>query len=139
MAASFLPFIGLHFDRSSTRAFVAGNVLASAIGTFFGNPWTFLFICIGLPIGIMAFTAKGHGDQFPALNLQQLADVMTIFIKFFTFQAVSLATVGGTFCCILGTTIGTLLAVLSGLLHLCCVIIRLNGGERIGQNGWQRI
>ena len=88
VAASFLPFIGLHFLIAALLALLLrGNVLASAIGTFFGNPWTFLFIWVSdYRLGLWLLQQSGHGDQFPALNLQQLADVMTIFIRFFTFS-----------------------------------------------------
>ena len=88
VAASFLPFIGLHFFIAALLALLLrGNVLASAIGTFFGNPWTFLFIWVSdYRLGLWLLQQSGHGDQFPALNLQQLADVMTIFIHFFTFS-----------------------------------------------------
>ncbi|NNF79700.1 MAG: DUF2062 domain-containing protein [Rhizobiales bacterium] len=43
--ASFTPFIGLHFILAALlAAAVGGNVLASALGTFFGNPLSFPFI-----------------------------------------------------------------------------------------------
>ena len=43
--ASWTPFIGLHFIIAAVIAFVvAGNVIASALGTAFGNPLTFPFI-----------------------------------------------------------------------------------------------
>lgn len=43
--ASWTPFIGLHFVIAAALAFVlAGNMLASALGTAFGNPLTFPFI-----------------------------------------------------------------------------------------------
>jgi uncharacterized protein (DUF2062 family) len=41
----FTPFFGLHFFMAAFLAFVLrGNVLASLIGTFFGNPLTFPII-----------------------------------------------------------------------------------------------
>ena len=88
VAASFLPLIGLHFLIAALLALLLrGNVLASAIGTFFGNPWTFLFIWVSdYRLGLWLLQQSGHGDQFPALNLQQLADVMTIFMHFITFS-----------------------------------------------------
>ncbi|MGO1117320.1 DUF2062 domain-containing protein [Rhodovibrionaceae bacterium A322] len=44
-AASFTPFVGLHFILAALLALaVRGNVLASAFGTIVGNPWTFPFI-----------------------------------------------------------------------------------------------
>lgn len=44
-AISFTPFVGLHFIIAAILAWVIrANVLASAIGTSVGNPWTFPFI-----------------------------------------------------------------------------------------------
>ncbi len=44
-AVSFTPFIGLHFVLAmGTSLLMRGNVIASAIGTVVGNPWTFPFI-----------------------------------------------------------------------------------------------
>lgn len=43
--ASFTPFMGLHFLIGFAVAYViAGNMIASAAGTFIGNPITFPFI-----------------------------------------------------------------------------------------------
>ncbi|MEM1038890.1 MAG: DUF2062 domain-containing protein [Pseudomonadota bacterium] len=42
---SFTPFMGLHFVVAAILAWLLrGNVIASALGTFFGNPLTFPFI-----------------------------------------------------------------------------------------------
>ncbi|MEO0546477.1 MAG: DUF2062 domain-containing protein [Pseudomonadota bacterium] len=42
---SFTPFMGLHFIVAAVLAWLLrGNVIASALGTFFGNPLTFPFI-----------------------------------------------------------------------------------------------
>ncbi|MEH6404692.1 MAG: DUF2062 domain-containing protein [Sneathiella sp.] len=44
-AVSFTPFVGLHFIVSGLLAWIfRANILASAIGTVVGNPWTFPFI-----------------------------------------------------------------------------------------------
>lgn len=44
-AVSFTPFIGLHFVLAALLALlVRGNVVAAAIGTAVGNPWTFPLI-----------------------------------------------------------------------------------------------
>lgn len=44
-AVSITPFMGLHFVLAALLALVVrGNILASAIGTVVGNPWTFPFI-----------------------------------------------------------------------------------------------
>jgi uncharacterized protein (DUF2062 family) len=118
VAASFLPFIGLHFLIAALLALLLrGNVLASAIGTFFGNPWTFLFIWVSdYRLGLWLLQQSGHGDQFLALNLQQLAEVMTVFMHFFTFSGgVDWQQVAGPFEQVfLPMTIGgTVLAILS--------------------------
>lgn len=43
--SSFTPFLGLHFIIAFMVAYlIAGNFLAAAMGTFFGNPLTFPFI-----------------------------------------------------------------------------------------------
>ncbi len=43
--ASFTPFMGLHFVIAAALAWgLGGNILASALGTFFGNPLSFPFI-----------------------------------------------------------------------------------------------
>ena len=49
VAISFTPFVGFHFVLAAITAwFVRGNILASAIGTAAGNPWTFPFIWISV-------------------------------------------------------------------------------------------
>ncbi|MEM7569590.1 MAG: DUF2062 domain-containing protein [Pseudomonadota bacterium] len=45
VACSFTPLIGFHFVLSALLSLVVrGNLVASAFGTFAGNPWTFPFI-----------------------------------------------------------------------------------------------
>jgi len=44
-AVSFTPFLGLHFLLAFVLAWmVRGNMIAAAIGTVIGNPWTFPLI-----------------------------------------------------------------------------------------------
>lgn len=51
---SFTPFFGLHFFGAALIAWaLRGNILASAIGTFFGNPLTYV------PIGVVSLQT-GH-------------------------------------------------------------------------------
>ena len=46
---SFTPYIGLHFFGAALLAWViGGSLMASAIGTAVGNPWTFPFIWAGI-------------------------------------------------------------------------------------------
>ena len=48
-AVSFTPFVGFHFIFAAMLAWVLrGNIIASAIGTAVGNPWTFPFIWAGI-------------------------------------------------------------------------------------------
>ncbi len=45
VVASWTPFMGFHFFIAAFLAYVmAGNIIASALGTAFGNPLTFPFI-----------------------------------------------------------------------------------------------
>jgi len=73
-AVSFTPFVGLHFIGGALLALlVRGNVLASAIGTAVGNPWTFPFIWIFIyKLGLYMGAGEGIGS---AQNLE--------FIPFF--------------------------------------------------------
>lgn len=49
VAISFTPFVGFHFVLAALSAwFIRGNILASAIGTAAGNPWTFPFIWLSV-------------------------------------------------------------------------------------------
>ena len=44
-AVSFTPLLGTHFIQSGAISYLFGfNFIASLIGTFVGNPWTFPFI-----------------------------------------------------------------------------------------------
>lgn len=46
--ASCTPFLGLHFILAGVLAWITrSSLLASALGTFFGNPLTFPFIWLG--------------------------------------------------------------------------------------------
>ena len=49
VAVSFTPFVGAHFVLAMSSAWVLrGNIVAAALGTAFGNPWTFPFIWISV-------------------------------------------------------------------------------------------
>ncbi len=72
-AASFTPFVGLHFILAAVFAWmIRTDLLASAIGTAVGNPWTFPFIWIWIyNLGTwMGFGEEGLdvlGLDFPRL------------------------------------------------------------------------
>lgn len=49
VAISFTPFIGFHMILAAlTTWLIRGNIIASAIGTVVGNPWTFPFIWLAV-------------------------------------------------------------------------------------------
>ena len=49
VALSFTPFVGFHFALAALLAWIIGaNVIASAIGTIIGNPWTFPIIWLAI-------------------------------------------------------------------------------------------
>lgn len=75
--ASFTPFFGFHFVIAAALAWIIrGNIFASAIGTFFGNPLTFPFIAaISLEVGSL-ITGIPIKTDFSALTLQQMAIVI---------------------------------------------------------------
>ncbi|MDE0390464.1 MAG: DUF2062 domain-containing protein [Rhodospirillales bacterium] len=66
-AVSFTPFIGFHFILAAVLAWaMRGNIIASAIGTAVGNPWTFPFIWAGIMwIGTWILGYE-RGQELPA-------------------------------------------------------------------------
>lgn len=68
-AVSFTPFIGLHILVACGVAWLAGgSLLAAALGTIVGNPWTFPFIWLGVyRLGILIL-----GGEAMALSLSTL-------------------------------------------------------------------
>lgn len=49
VAVSFTPFLGLHMLIAAGSAWLlGGSIIASAIGTIVGNPWTFPFIWVAV-------------------------------------------------------------------------------------------
>ena len=63
--ASFTPFMGFHFLTAFLVAYiVAGNLLAAALGTFFGNPISFPFIWASTyTTGNFILNRTSHPDQ----------------------------------------------------------------------------
>jgi len=64
--ASWTPFVGFHFMLAALIAFfLRGSLLASALGTFFGNPFTFPFIWLAtFNLGgfLLGYEAQSHID-----------------------------------------------------------------------------
>ena len=71
---SFTPFIGFHFFLAIIFAYILrGNIVASLIGTFIGNPFTFPFIWIFIyKIGNIFF--KNDQNFSLELTFQSLFD-----------------------------------------------------------------
>jgi len=69
--ASFTPYLGFHFLLAFAVAYlIAGNIIAAATGTFFGNPITFPFIWAAtLSTGNFILTGKFQtGTNFHQLK-----------------------------------------------------------------------
>jgi uncharacterized protein len=87
VAASFTPFLGLHFFLAGALALLfRGNVLASAIGTFFGNPWTFILIWLAdYEVGLGVIHAFGYGTDLDVLSIDELVAIMGNVMRFLSF------------------------------------------------------
>ena len=69
VSVSMTPFLGFHFALVAFMAYLLrGNILASAIGTVVGNPWTFPFI-LALDFEIGGLMLGQVGSQPPSLNI----------------------------------------------------------------------
>ena len=95
VAISFTPLVGFHVLLAAlTACLIRGNIIASAIGTLIGNPWTFPFIWVAvlytghLILGHSELTEnvdflhtfKLAGDALYNLNWQKFGhDVWPIF------------------------------------------------------------
>ena len=79
VSVSFTPFIGFHFLLGAFLAYLLrGNILASAIGTIVGNPWTFPFIISAdFSIGSWALVQLGLVSPSADLSIREIiADPM---------------------------------------------------------------
>jgi len=88
VAASFTPFLGLHFILAAALAMLfRGNVLASAIGTFFGNPWTFILIWLAdYEVGLGIIRSLNYGADLHVLSIDELGEIMGNVLKFMSFS-----------------------------------------------------
>ncbi|MEL7544370.1 MAG: DUF2062 domain-containing protein [Pseudomonadota bacterium] len=90
MFASFTPFVGFHFVVAGVLAYVfRASILASAIGTFVGNPLTFPFIWYGT-YAVGNFILGGTGD-FSIAELQAGFGAMMTGILTFSSSAFTAA------------------------------------------------
>ena len=87
--ASFTPFFGLHFLLSALIAVILrGNILAALLGTFIGNPLTYVPIAwVGIQSGHMILGTRperGIGDAFGQKFVQAGGDLWYNFMAFIT-------------------------------------------------------
>lgn len=89
--ASFTPFFGFHFVIAAALAWLLrGNLYASAVGTFVGNPITFPFI-MGISIklgdyiiGIDASLLRGFADlDFLGKTYHLLRNIFDLMLPYF--------------------------------------------------------
>ena len=76
VAMSFTPFIGFHFILAAMLALtMRGNIIASAIGTVAGNPWSFPFIWIWTyNIGLWLLSRERVGALPDNFSMQYIFD-----------------------------------------------------------------
>ncbi len=80
--ASFTPFVGFHFVVAGVLAFVTrSSLLASAIGTFAGNPLTFPFIWYST-FSVGRYILGGEGDFSVGRLNAGFGDMMTGIFNF---------------------------------------------------------
>jgi uncharacterized protein (DUF2062 family) len=75
-AVSFTPLIGFHFLLGALVAYLLrGNLIASAIGTAVGNPWTFPFIWLVIyELGITVWPSETMSVPWADLSLTYLTN-----------------------------------------------------------------
>ena len=73
-AISFTPFMGFHFIGAALFAWlIGGNLLASALGTVIGNPWTFPFIWAWIyMLGSWILGLAGEGAPPAAISMETI-------------------------------------------------------------------
>lgn len=74
-AVSFTPFLGFHFVLAGMLAWIlGGSIIASAIGTAVGNPWTFPFIwAASYRLGAWILGAEHASDAF-SMGLKRIME-----------------------------------------------------------------
>jgi len=91
---SFLPIMGFHFLGGALVAFLlGGNILASAIGTFVGNPWTFPLIWLSaFDLGNYILGIENAKALPESFNLKAIFADLPFWIQHFLWPML----VGGT-------------------------------------------
>lgn len=83
-AVSFTPFVGFHFVLSALAAWMfRANIVASAIGTAVGNPWTFPFIWIWIyKLGIWLGFEQAKGGLTNVDFASFFGNLLKSFLRF---------------------------------------------------------
>lgn len=82
-AVSFTPFVGLHFVVSAIVAWIIrANIVASAIGTAVGNPWTFPFIWVWIYKSGLWMTASDGAPPADVDFAEVFAQMMEAALRF---------------------------------------------------------
>jgi uncharacterized protein (DUF2062 family) len=86
VAVSWTPFLGTHFLQAMCLSWLLrANVLASFVGTIWGNPWTFYFIFMfTYKLGVWIcglFGLDAYGGLPPYLDYAYFMDAPLDFIK----------------------------------------------------------
>lgn len=83
VAIAFTPLLGFHLLLSAVLAWlIGGNVIASALGSLIGNPWTYPFMWI-LIFRVGNAMIGGSGVSESALTLDNLNDLYELLHNFF--------------------------------------------------------
>ncbi|MGI9419255.1 MAG: DUF2062 domain-containing protein [Geminicoccaceae bacterium] len=69
-AISFTPFVGLHIVLSVLAAWMLrGHIIAAAVGTVVGNPWTFPFIWLATYKAGQILLGSAEAAPWPAVTM----------------------------------------------------------------------
>ena len=83
VAVSFTPFVGAHFVLAMSSAWLLrGNVVAAALGTAFGNPWTFPFIWISILYTGRKILGDGYEGIADVNFVKMFADAFDALVRF---------------------------------------------------------
>lgn len=105
MCVSSTPFFGFHFFLALGWArILKANYLASIIGTFFGNPWTFPFLMwLSFETGVFVLKLFGYDGLVEQSNPADMEEVRGSIFEFMArnFWELYFPTVIGGFICMI--------------------------------------
>lgn len=98
--ASFTPFLGGHFILAGLLAWITrGSILASALGTFFGNPLTFPFMWYGsyhLGVWALGLNPKNKNIDFATDVYEKSFDQLWPILKPVMIGGIPLGIIAGS-------------------------------------------